>query len=113
MMPTEKQDYDSDQRDQRQDVVVSTEQAPRRARVSPMDEFETTFHHHFFLSVTEKPEHDLFGGLVQRNHQQSNSCNAPIRSPQDGIQQSHFRDGGRFNPEIAQNTTHFAPNRRK
>src|SRR5208282_3166426 len=49
MMPREKQRDQGEQGDQGQRVVVAAKQAPRRASVSPMDEFEETVNDDTFV----------------------------------------------------------------
>src|SRR5438552_1060033 len=68
MMPAKKQYKQSNDRDGGQQSIVAPEQAPGGSGIAPVNELEKTLNDHFFLRVTEKAEHDLFGQLVQGHY---------------------------------------------
>ena len=93
MMAAEEQYHQRDKRDARQHLVVAAKQAPGRAGISPMNKPKEPIDNHLLLSVPEEPEHDLFGQLVERNHQQSDQRIAMVWRPHQEIRWFLVRDG--------------------
>jgi hypothetical protein len=86
LMAAEEQHQQREEGDAGQQPVVATEKAPRRARVSPMDEPEETLNYDPLLSwLGEEQEHHVLGDLIECNHQHSDQRNAAIRRPVERV----------------------------
>jgi hypothetical protein len=65
MMPAEEKDDQSGQRNQRKDVIVSPEQAPRRTGIAPVHNPEKSVNQNFLTgNITQKFQDQSLGQLV-------------------------------------------------
>jgi len=105
MVPRQKQCDEREQRDERERAVIAAKQAPRRAGIAPMHEFEEAVDDDFFIALVEQVQHEPFGELVEDEHDRRDggdvavglggrhSFESKVQSPKSKVQ-SLLRAGG-------------------
>lgn len=89
MMAREKQRNERQQHHKNQGAVVVAEQTPRRAGVAPMNEFEKSGDDDFFVAHRQKMQHEPFGELVEREHDERERGDAAIGFLKNGFGSGH------------------------
>ena len=85
MVPREEEGDEGEQHDDDERAVVAAEQAPRRAGVAPMDEFEKAGNDDVFVAAKgQVAEHEPFGELVEREDGQRERGDAAVRFLENG-----------------------------
>jgi hypothetical protein len=79
MVSREKQGDEREQCDERERAIVAAKQAPRRASVAPVDEFEEAVDDDFFVARFEQGKHEPFGELVERKDDERERGDAAVR----------------------------------
>jgi len=79
MVPREKQSDEREQRDERERAVVAAKQAPGRAGVAPVDEFEESVDDDFFLKFWKRFQNEPFGELVERKDDERERGDPAVR----------------------------------
>ena len=80
-----KQRDEREQGDQGKCGVVAAEETPRRAGIAPVDQFEKTGDDDLFVARFESVQHQPFGELVEREHNQRERGDAAIRFLKNGF----------------------------
>ena len=83
MAPAEKKNDQGNDRDQRQQGIVSTEQAPGGAGVVPVNQFEETVHDDYFIRRPKTLSNEQLGKLVEDHHQRGDGGDTTVRRPED------------------------------
>ena len=80
MVPAEIKNAERYDRYCRQQKVVIRKQAPGRARVPPVHEFEESGNNDLLARrIIQESMHNLFRQLIQNQHPGRNDCNAAVR----------------------------------
>jgi hypothetical protein len=99
MMAADEQDDQGDYGHDRKPGVISAEEAPGGASVAPMDEFEKAIHNDFFPErggISERPENDLFGELVDKDNQDRDKADSSIGGSPKEVHGAHSSKIGAY-----------------
>ena len=102
MMPREKQRDKRQQRDKRERAIVAAKQAPRRAGIAPVDEFEEAVDDDFFVAFFEQIQHEPFRELVENEHDCGDDSDVAIRLLENGIGSGHVNKFATLNRKRCQ-----------